>query len=90
MSIGTNDLTHYTLGESRENGTITLADTRQPRVMKIIEDVVAAAKSVAKPVGICGEAASDPVSARLFIGLGVDSLSASPALLPSLRAELSN
>jgi len=90
LSIGTNDLTHYTLGESRETGTITLADTRQARVMKIIESVVAAAKLAAKPVGICGEAASDPVSARLFIGLGVDSLSASPALLPGLRAELAN
>ena len=90
LSIGTNDLTHYTLGESRESGTITLADTRQARVMKIIESVVAAAQSVAKPVGICGEAASDPVSARLFIGLGVDSLSASPALLPSLRTELAD
>jgi phosphotransferase system enzyme I (PtsI) len=58
--------------------------------MKIIESVVAAAKLAAKPVGICGEAASDPVSARLFIGLGVDSLSASPALLPGLRAELAS
>lgn len=89
LSIGTNDLTHYTLGESRETGAITLADTRQPRVLEIIQEVVAAAKLAAKPVGICGEAASDPVSARLFIELGVDSLSASPALLPSLRAELS-
>jgi phosphotransferase system enzyme I (PtsI) len=89
LSIGTNDLTHYTLGESRESGTITLADTRQPKVMQIIKSVVAAAKSAAKPVGICGEAASDPESAKLFISFGVDSLSASPALLPGLRAELS-
>lgn len=89
LSIGTNDLTHYTLGQSRESGTITLADTRQPKVMQIIQRVVAAAKFAGKPVGICGEAASDLVSARLFIDLGVDSLSASPALLPSLRAELS-
>lgn len=88
LSIGTNDLTHYTLGESRESGTITLADTRKPKVMQIIQAVVAAAKSAGKPVGICGEAASDLISARLFIELGVDSLSASPALLPSLRAEL--
>ena len=89
LSIGTNDLTHYTLGESRENGNVTLADTRQPKVFEIIQSVVAAAKIAAKPVGICGEAASDPVSAKLFIELGVDSLSASPALLPSLRVELS-
>lgn len=89
LSIGTNDLTHYTLGESRESGLITLADTRQTKVLQIIENVVAAAKLASIPVGICGEAASDPISAQLFIKLGVDSLSASPALLPSLRAELS-
>lgn len=89
LSIGTNDLTHYTLGESRESGSVTLADARQKKVLTIIEAVVTAAKAAGKPVGICGEAASDPVSARIFINLGVDSLSASPALLPSLRAELS-
>jgi phosphotransferase system enzyme I (PtsI) len=95
ISIGTNDLTHYTLGKSRHSvgegavaGTITLAETRHPEVMVIIERVIAAALAAGKPVGICGESASDPESAKLFIALGADSLSASASLLPQLKAAL--
>ncbi len=95
ISIGTNDLTHYALGKSRHtagdgavSGTISLAETRKPEVMSLIERVVAAAKRANKPVGVCGEAAGDPESARAFIALGVDSLSASSALLPQLKAAL--
>ncbi|MEY3846621.1 MAG: phosphoenolpyruvate--protein phosphotransferase [Actinomycetota bacterium] len=95
ISIGTNDLTHYTLGKSRHSagegavaGTITLAETRSPAVLSIIERVILAAKAAGRPVGICGESASDPESARLFIELGADSLSASAALLPQLKAAL--
>jgi phosphoenolpyruvate-protein phosphotransferase (PTS system enzyme I) len=95
ISIGTNDLTHYTLGKSRHAagegavaGTITLAETRRPEVMSIIARVINAARAVGKPVGICGESASDPESAKLFIALGADSLSASAALLPQLKAAL--
>jgi phosphotransferase system enzyme I (PtsI) len=95
LSIGTNDLTHYTLGKSRHtagdgavSGTISLAETRKPEVLNLIRQVIAAAKSAGKPVGICGESASDPESAKLFIELGVDSLSASSALLPQLKAAL--
>ena len=95
ISIGTNDLTHYTLGKSRHAagegavaGTITLAETRRPEVMSIIERVITAARAAGKPVGICGESASDPESAKLFISLGAESLSASAALLPQLKAAL--
>ena len=95
ISIGTNDLTHYALGKSRHtagdgavSGTISLAETRRPEVFGLIERVVRAAKDAGKPVGICGESASDPESAKLFIELGVDSLSASSALLPQLKAAL--
>jgi phosphotransferase system enzyme I (PtsI) len=95
ISIGTNDLTHYTLGKSRHqagegavSGTITLAETRKPEVLDRIRAVIAAARAAGKPVGICGESASDPESAKLFIELGVDSLSASSALLPQLKAAL--
>jgi phosphotransferase system enzyme I (PtsI) len=95
ISIGTNDLTHYALGKSRHkagdgavSGTISLAETRRPEVFGLIERVVKAAKAEGKPVGICGESASDPESAKLFIELGVDSLSASSALLPQLKAAL--
>ena len=95
ISIGTNDLTHYALGKSRHSagegavaGTITLAETRRPEVLSIIEAVIRAARAAGKPVGICGESASDPESAKLFIELGADSLSASAALLPQLKAAL--
>jgi phosphotransferase system enzyme I (PtsI) len=95
ISVGTNDLTHYALGKSRHtagdgavSGTISLAETRRPEVFGLIERVVKAAKDAGKPVGICGESASDPESAKLFIKLGVDSLSASSALLPQLKAAL--
>ena len=95
ISIGTNDLTHYALGKSRHSagdgavaGTITLAETRRPEVMSIIERVIAAARAAGKPVGICGESASDSESAKLFIALGADSLSASASLLPQLKAAL--
>lgn len=95
ISIGTNDLTHYALGKSRHvagdgavSGTITLAETRKPEVFDLIERVIRAAKDAGKPVGICGESASDPESAKLFVNLGVDSLSASSALLPQLKAAL--
>ena len=95
ISIGTNDLTHYALGKSRHSagdgavaGTITLAETRRPEVMSIIERVITAARAAGKPVGICGESASDSESAKLFIALGADSLSASASLLPQLKAAL--
>ncbi|MFM6939775.1 MAG: putative PEP-binding protein, partial [Rhodoluna sp.] len=70
------------------SGTISLSDTRRPEVLEFIQRVVIAANTAGKPVGICGEAASDSESARLFVSLGVDSLSASSALLPQLRASL--
>lgn len=89
LSIGTNDLTQYTLGKSRHTESVTLADTRDSRVLNLIEGVIATAKAAGKPVGICGEAAADFESARLFIEFGADSLSGSAALLPALRLALS-
>jgi phosphotransferase system enzyme I (PtsI) len=88
VSIGTNDLTQYVLGGNRHNGSLALSDARDPKVMSIIESVVAQAVLAGKPVAICGEAASDAESAKLFMKLGVDSLSASPALIPQLRVAL--
>jgi phosphotransferase system enzyme I (PtsI) len=89
VSIGTNDLTQYTLGQDRLSSPLPVSDVRKPEVMQLIERVVTLAKSHGKPVGICGEAASDPESAQLFINLGVTSLSVSPALLPGLVEQLS-
>lgn len=93
VSIGTNDLTQYVLGVSRHEpaaagATPSIADARHPLVMSAIERVIEAAKRHGVLVSVCGEAAADPETARRFIELGVDSLSASPALLPQLRMTL--
>ncbi len=88
ISIGTNDLTQYTLGASRHSGSLDLADVRNPKVMAVIESAISQARAAGKAVGICGESASDPESAAHYLRLGVDSLSASPALIPRLKAGL--
>ncbi|NBQ97638.1 MAG: phosphoenolpyruvate--protein phosphotransferase [Microbacteriaceae bacterium] len=90
VSIGTNDLTQYTLNLDRVNSAIALSDVRKPEVLGLIERVVSSSREASKPVGICGEAAGDPESAKLFIEYGVTSLSLSPALLPSLVRALRN
>jgi phosphotransferase system enzyme I (PtsI) len=90
VSIGTNDLTQYTLGLDRVDSNISLSDVRRPEVLSLIERVISLANTFGKPVGICGEAASDPISAKLFIEYGVTSLSLSPALLPGLVRSLKN
>ncbi|MEI8231807.1 MAG: putative PEP-binding protein, partial [Actinomycetes bacterium] len=90
VSIGTNDLTQYTLKLDRIQSVIALSDVRKPEVLSLIEKVIAKARSSKKPVGICGEAASDPISAKLFIEYGATSLSLSPALLPGLVRALRN
>jgi phosphotransferase system enzyme I (PtsI) len=90
LSIGTNDLTQYTLNQDRLDSPLAVSEVRSPEVLKLIQRVAAACVEAELPLGICGEAASDPVSAKLFIDYGVTSLSASPALLPSLARELSH
>ncbi|MEY2816231.1 MAG: phosphoenolpyruvate--protein phosphotransferase [Actinomycetota bacterium] len=84
VSIGTNDLTQYTLNLDRVNSAIALSDVRRPEVLALIERVITSSRAMSKPVGICGEAAGDPESAKMFLEFGVTSLSLSPALLPGL------
>jgi phosphoenolpyruvate-protein kinase (PTS system EI component) len=88
LSIGTNDLTQYALGKSRYASTLPLSEARNFKVLQIIDEVMHAAKEAGKPVGVCGEAASDPISAKVFIAMGVESLSASPSLIPQLASAL--
>ena len=90
LSVGTNDLTNYVLKTNRQTGQASLADVRRPEVLEVISAVTSAAAKKGIPVSVCGESASDPESAKLFIDLGVDSLSASPALLPQLRVALAS
>lgn len=90
VSIGTNDLTQYTVAADRLLGTVSdLQDPWNPAVLRLIREVGAAGESSGKPVGVCGEAAADPMLAVVMIGLGVTSLSMSSIALADVRAEIS-
>lgn len=86
FSIGTNDLTQYTLAIDRGNDLVGKHyDELHPAILQLVARTIEAAKSAHIPVSICGEAAADPFSAVLFMGLGVDSLSASSVFLPEMK-----
>lgn len=88
-SIGTNDLTQYTMAADRLLGSVAgLQDPWHPAVLKLIHEVGAAGTKTGKPVGVCGEAAADPLLAVVLVGLGITTLSMAPAALADVRAEL--
>ena len=88
-SIGTNDLTQYTMAADRMLGSVShLQDPWHPAVLRLIREVGAAGQSTGKPVGVCGEAAADPLLAVVLVGLGVNTLSMAPAALSDVRTEL--
>ena len=89
LSIGTNDLSQYTLAADRQSGSLAdLLDPWQPALLELIGGCAAAGKAAGKPVGICGEAAADPLLAPVLAGLGITKLSMSPRSLPAVRAAL--
>ncbi len=80
VSIGTNDLAQYTMAADRMSAELaTLTDPWQPGVLTLIGMTGRAGQAVGKPVGVCGEAAADPLLACVLTGLGVTSLSAASA-----------
>jgi phosphotransferase system enzyme I (PtsI) len=88
-SIGTNDLTQYTMAADRLLGAVAhLQDPWHPAVLRLIAEVGHAGRAAGKPVGVCGEAAADPLLAIVLVGLGVQTLSMSPAALADVRASL--
>lgn len=88
-SIGTNDLTQYTLAADRLLGSVAgFQDPWHPAVLRLIREVGAAGARTGKPVGICGEAAADPLLAVVLVGLGATSLSMAPTALADVRATL--
>lgn len=87
MSIGTNDLTQYTLAADRGSGRLAaLNDPWQPGVLRLVQMVGAAGRRHGKPVGVCGEAAADPLLACVLVGLGVTGLSADAGALAAVAA----
>ncbi|WP_371930889.1 phosphoenolpyruvate--protein phosphotransferase [Oceanimonas sp. CHS3-5] len=89
FSIGTNDLTQYTLAADRGNGELAaLSDGLHPAVLKLMAMTVAAAHAHGKWVGVCGELGSDPQALPLLLGLGVDEVSVSPKRVPLVKARV--
>jgi phosphotransferase system enzyme I (PtsI) len=90
VSIGTNDLTQYTLAADRMLGTVaSYQDPWHPAVLRLVKMLGDAGAAAGKQVGICGEAAADPRLAVVLVGLGATTLSMTPAALADVRAELS-
>jgi phosphotransferase system enzyme I (PtsI) len=89
LSIGTNDLAQYTMAADRMSAELaTLTDPWQPAVLALVAMAVRAGAAAGKPVGVCGEAAADPLLACVLTGLGVTSLSAAAAAIQGVGAKL--
>jgi phosphocarrier protein FPr len=89
FSIGTNDLTQYTLAIDRGHPTLSAqADGLHPAVLQLIDITVRAAHAHGKWVGVCGELAADPAAVPLLVGLGVDELSVSARSIAEVKANV--
>ncbi|KAF1009936.1 MAG: Phosphoenolpyruvate-protein phosphotransferase [Pseudomonas fluorescens] len=87
FSIGTNDLTQYTLAMDRDHPRLaSQADSLHPAVLRLIATTVKAAHAHGKWVGVCGALASEALAVPALIGLGVDELSVSVPLIPTIKA----
>lgn len=86
FSLGTNDLTQYTLAVDRNNTNISqYFDSLDPAVLKLIKFTIDAAHDANIWAGICGELSSDPIAVPILVGLGVDELSMSPIFIPEIK-----
>jgi len=89
FSIGTNDLTQYTMAAERGDERLApLLTGPQPAVLRLVEATIAGAQAHGRWVGVCGELAGDPPTAVLLAGLGVTELSMAPALVPEVKEAL--
>ncbi len=89
FSIGTNDLTQYSLAIDRGHALLAAqADGLNPGVLKLIEMTIKGSHKHGKWTGVCGGIASDPLAVPLLVGMGVDELSASIPSIPSIKAQI--
>jgi phosphotransferase system enzyme I (PtsI) len=91
LSIGTNDLTQYTMAADRMATDLAhLTDPWQPAVLQLVAIAAEAGRQAGKPVGVCGEAAADPLLACVLVGLGVTSLSMAAAAVRPVGAQVAD
>jgi phosphoenolpyruvate-protein phosphotransferase len=87
FSIGTNDLTQYTLAVDRTNAAVAaLADPLNPAVLRLIHQVIQVAHAQGKWVGMCGELAGQPEAIPLLLGMGLDEFSMTASAVPAAKA----
>ena len=90
FSIGTNDLTQYTMSVDRGNPDVAyLYSTYQPSVLRSIRNIIECGRKAGIPVGMCGEAAADPLMIPLLISFGLDEYSVNPVLVLTARCIIS-
>ena len=86
LSVGTNDLTQYTLVVDRGNARLAERFTpHDPSVLRLLKQIADAARAAGKPASVCGEMASEPLSAFLLLGLGYETLSVAPPKLALIK-----
>jgi phosphotransferase system enzyme I (PtsI) len=89
LSIGTNDLSQYTLAADRLSADLAdLTDPWQPALLMLVAMTAEAGRRTGKPVGVCGEAAADPLLACVLVGLGITSLSCAASAVAGVGARL--
>ena len=90
FSIGTNDLTQYTMAVDRGNADVAnLYSAFQPSVLRSIKNIIECGSQAGIPVGMCGEAAADPLMIPLLISFGLDEYSVNPVLVLTARSIIS-
>ncbi|MEZ5084783.1 MAG: phosphoenolpyruvate--protein phosphotransferase [Tessaracoccus sp.] len=88
-SIGTNDLSQYTMAADRMQGELApLLSPWQPALLQLVRETCKGGVATGKPIGVCGEAGGDPLLALVLVGLGVTSLSMAPTKVNAVRAAL--
>jgi phosphocarrier protein FPr/phosphocarrier protein len=89
LSIGTNDLTQYTLAIDREHSELSSRlDGLHPAVLRLIAKTAEAAQLAGKPVGVCGALGADPLAAPVLLGLGIAEFSVPAPAIPKLKAAI--